>query len=295
MTLDEHQIAAVFPRLSKTALDELAADIKANGLLDPVVLFEGKILDGRNRYAACLQVEVTPSLMEFAGDWDAALRFVASKNLKRRDLTNTERAFAAAALAKLSKGRPKNVAPATFSQSQAADLVGTSRDSVLRARQVEERGVPELVEAAKSNEVGLENAAKIAKLPKEEQKKAVAGGRKAMAAAAKKVPSKKAVSPPAAKNVPPPVYIGLSEAEQTIRRGAAGVTALHDLLEILEDVEKLAQSLASGSASIPTAYSDVLGKAVSRIKSGLDWIVTITTGAGFSDEALGSWLSKGES
>ena len=73
---------------------ELVRDVRENGLLHPVVLFEGKILDGRNRYRACLEAEVAPRFEEFAGD-DPVARVV-SENLRRRDLSASQRAMCAA-------------------------------------------------------------------------------------------------------------------------------------------------------------------------------------------------------
>ena len=57
-TLLPHRFAELFPLLDDKALHDLATDIAENGLREPVVLFEGLILDGRNRYRAARLAEV---------------------------------------------------------------------------------------------------------------------------------------------------------------------------------------------------------------------------------------------
>ena len=51
--LRPHPLAECFPMLSDSELQELADDIKANGLRQKIMMHESQILDGRNRYAAC--------------------------------------------------------------------------------------------------------------------------------------------------------------------------------------------------------------------------------------------------
>jgi ParB-like chromosome segregation protein Spo0J len=58
--MEFHPLANLFPPLEEKELDELTADIRANGLRENIVLHEGKILDGRNRYYACLRAGVEP-------------------------------------------------------------------------------------------------------------------------------------------------------------------------------------------------------------------------------------------
>jgi ParB-like chromosome segregation protein Spo0J len=47
-----HALAALFPMLPAEGLRALSADIRDHGLHTPIMTFEGKILDGRNRYRA---------------------------------------------------------------------------------------------------------------------------------------------------------------------------------------------------------------------------------------------------
>src|SRR5690554_3108466 len=79
-----HPYADAWPMLDDDDLAELADDIKANGLRDPIVIYGNKILDGRNRAAACGRAGVKASFVEFEGDDDAALAFVQSVNNARR-------------------------------------------------------------------------------------------------------------------------------------------------------------------------------------------------------------------
>jgi ParB-like nuclease domain len=57
----------------------LVKSILTNGLRDPIVIFEGRILDGRNRYEACLEAKVDPKFQQFTGKDPFA--FVVDHNL----------------------------------------------------------------------------------------------------------------------------------------------------------------------------------------------------------------------
>ena len=52
-----HEASALFPILDNDGLKSLAEDIKSHGLLEPITIYEGKVLDGRNRLAACKLAE----------------------------------------------------------------------------------------------------------------------------------------------------------------------------------------------------------------------------------------------
>ena len=90
MSIKDHEIASLFPLLSDIELRELAKNIRDMGLLVPIVLYENKILDGRNRYRACEIAGVTPKYIEWCGadPWE----YVWSQNAERRHLPAGQKA-----------------------------------------------------------------------------------------------------------------------------------------------------------------------------------------------------------
>jgi ParB-like nuclease domain len=87
--LTAHPHAAMFPMSLDDELAELTADIEKHGQREPIRLYEGQILDGRNRYEACLRIGIEPKTVQYEGDDPAA--FVISANLYRRHLTPAQK------------------------------------------------------------------------------------------------------------------------------------------------------------------------------------------------------------
>jgi hypothetical protein len=89
--LEPHDLSKFFPPISEDDFNKLAADIKLHGLRQHIVLYQGKILDGNNRYRACVLVKIAPRFADFTGDDAAARNYVISANIHRRHLNTEQR------------------------------------------------------------------------------------------------------------------------------------------------------------------------------------------------------------
>jgi len=86
-----HEAANLFPMMNEEEFNNLKIDISANGLREPIWLYEGKIIDGRNRYNACQETAMPASFREWDGV-GSLLQFVVSLNLNRRHLSQSQKA-----------------------------------------------------------------------------------------------------------------------------------------------------------------------------------------------------------
>lgn len=180
-----HEYADIFPWIEGPAFDELKADIAKNGVLEPIVFLDGAILDGRNRYMAARALGIEYPRVEYTGD--DPLGFVISHNLKRRHLTESQRAMVAAKLAKMPRGGDRKSEAfdqtANLRNDQAAQMLSVSTRSVETAKQVQEKGTAELVAAVDSGKVSVSAAAVIAKQDQDTQRRLVAEDKLKRAAA----------------------------------------------------------------------------------------------------------------
>lgn len=85
-----HPLCTLFPRLEGSEFDALREDIRANGLRQPIVVHDEMILDGGNRYRACVDAGVAPKFIKFDGK--NLVSFVLSANLHRRHMSAGQQA-----------------------------------------------------------------------------------------------------------------------------------------------------------------------------------------------------------
>ena len=172
----QHPLAELVPEMTQQEYERHKADIQANGLHEAIKLFQGKIIDGRHRFRACNDLGLIPRFEEWTGK--DAKQYVISMNVHRRQLSDNQRALAAASMvATSSRGRNqhtnKGAAVAAPSQKEAAELFDISPDSIQRAKKVLADANPAIIEMVRKDELAISMAAQVAKYPKKDQLKAL--------------------------------------------------------------------------------------------------------------------------
>jgi len=189
-----HPAANAFPMMDEQQFTSLKEDIEVHGQNNRIVFWREQLIDGRNRLKACEELGIEPMTCELDDD-DDPLAFIISANLQRRHLTTAQRSMVAAELATLEHGsnqhREKEEGQnCPSSIDDAASLLNVSPRTVKTAKQVKEKGSLELVDAVKSGDVTVSQAATLCKTvpDKKKQTKLVKEGKQAIKAAIKPQP-----------------------------------------------------------------------------------------------------------
>lgn len=175
MTIELHPLCTLFPRLIGSEFDALRDDIKTNGLRAPIVLHDGMILDGGNRYRACIDAGITPDFVEFSGG--NLVSFVLSANLHRRHMSAGQQAAIVASAQDWGKaqtvGNPQfkqseqkcNVAPLATSEQRAAESGASLRTQKMADKVA--KADPELAKQVAHGEKSLPQALREISPPKQ--------------------------------------------------------------------------------------------------------------------------------
>lgn len=202
-----HPACDVLPMMPDAALEEMAEDIRRNGQQQPVAIYQGQVLDGRNRLRACELAGVQPEVREWTGA--DPVRWVLSLNFHRRHLTEDQKSVVGARAERLlaglardggdgaagegsragdsSTGQGATAAADPMAQfsdramerkarQTAATLVNVSPARIARGQKLLDEGVPELVRAVERGSLSMSQAARVSKLSPRAQEALVAQG-----------------------------------------------------------------------------------------------------------------------
>jgi ParB-like chromosome segregation protein Spo0J len=186
-----HPLAAHLPMMDEDSVEfkGLVDSIRENGLCEPIILYQGMILDGRNRHRACRLAGVEPRFETFEETEMTPLEFVFAKNLHRRHLTVGQRALLAAEMVttthgdarRFKQGKDNDFSDITAKSSRealggdkvtiadAATMWSVSPSSVERAGNVIAKAAPSIVAQVRSGKTELGLAVTMANKTPEEQ------------------------------------------------------------------------------------------------------------------------------
>lgn len=180
MDIQFHEVADIFPMMAREEFSALKADIAEHGQREAIWLhLDGRIIDGRNRYLACVELGIAPMFRTWDGK-GSLVQFVVSLNLHRRHLTSSQKAVIALdilpmleAEARERQGartdlRPdgedlfgatsvKKLPEVQRATAQAAQMVGTNRTYVSQAKNIAQQS-PELLEQVRTGKITLSQA-----------------------------------------------------------------------------------------------------------------------------------------
>jgi len=184
------ELAELWPPLPSDEFEELKKSLATRGLLDPIVVNENsEVIEGHQRLLAWISLGKTepPAIRKVntGGDLAKEIALSVEYNARRRHLVKSELAvIVARALEKVEELTQKKVFVAntintsnsekdleTESLGKIAERVGISRPTLTKAKQVVEKGTPEVQRAVEKGELSVERAYKIVQHPPEEQKK----------------------------------------------------------------------------------------------------------------------------
>jgi len=162
--MEFHEVANIFPMMTPAEMQELRQDMRENGyrVTMPILLSDGKIIDGRNRYTAALAEGIEPVYADYPGG--DPLKFVISTNLHRRHLNETQRGIVASKLETMKQGDNRFTINRDANwhvyRAEAASMLNISPRTVARIKAIE-KTAPELLPKMEAGEMTAHEANRI--------------------------------------------------------------------------------------------------------------------------------------
>jgi len=207
--------------LSASEYAALERSLQAEGCRDALVLWNGVLIDGHNRYAICSKHKIAFATLENASfeAIEDVMLWIIDNHLARRSVSDFQRGvlalrkkdivcarIAQQTVSNLNSASASNLAPVAAqsagTREEIAQLARLSNNTMLQIEKIQKAATPQLVAAVRSGTISINAAATVASLPEAQQLAAVAGGKKQLQLAAREVREQKARTR-APKEVPP--------------------------------------------------------------------------------------------
>lgn len=169
----DKEFETLIPQLTLEEYQQLEKNLVRDGCREPLVVWNGTIIDGHNRYKICRkrEIEFQVKEMEF-DDRQAAIEWIILNQFGRRNLPAFQRGALALRLKPIIQEKAKErqrtstggampqlvqkSAPAEKSKTrdELAKLAGVSHDTIEKVETIQKEGTPEQIERAKKGGKG---------------------------------------------------------------------------------------------------------------------------------------------
>lgn len=167
-------LKSLIPPLSDEEFRQLEENIKNEGCRDALVIWQGTIVDGHNRYKICQEygIKFKTEDKEFA-DRDEAAEWIIRNQFGRRNLSLAQRCELAMKLKPaIQKKAKENLKTSTGgniprpltksskpeksfnTRKELAEIAGVSEDTISKVEKIHEKGTPEQIERARKGGKG---------------------------------------------------------------------------------------------------------------------------------------------
>ena len=156
-----HYLAEIFPPMTADEFKGLKTSISQVGQLEPIVIFEDKILDGIHRFRACSELKIEPKFTEYDGE--NPVSFVLARNFNRRHLNTSQRAMIGAKLSIAAQhgGDKSKVQDCPLTIEEAGALVGAGSRTIKVARKIIKSENENLENLVMENKMSLYEAVNV--------------------------------------------------------------------------------------------------------------------------------------
>ena len=204
----DKEFQALIPPLSADEKQQLESNIAADGCRDPLVMWNGTLIDGHNRYEICTRLDLPFQVVchDF-NSRDDATEWIINNQFGRRNLSDYQRGVLALRMKPIIEARAKEqqlrksesvseisheqtpdiftnevqpvapvevLKPAIRTDEAVASLANISSNTIRKIEQIEKVAAPEVKEWAAAGEVSINLAAQFVALPEEVQQEAIA-------------------------------------------------------------------------------------------------------------------------
>lgn len=163
----DKEFETLIPQLTLEEYQQLEKNLVRDGCREPLVVWNGTIIDGHNRYKICRkrEIEFQVKEMEF-DDRQAAIEWIILNQFGRRNLPAFQRGALALRLKPIIQEKAKEnqiksggavrqkSAQPVKTRDELAKLAGVSHDTIEKVETIQKEGTPEQIERAKKGGKG---------------------------------------------------------------------------------------------------------------------------------------------